>query len=77
MQQPMPVNVGISDLSFTVVSRRTIFKLVMMVFQVQAGVAGPIPGQNNMPGSALVQAQPIISTVRTQPQVIFLFLVEL
>ncbi|XP_034174231.1 zinc finger SWIM domain-containing dorado isoform X1 [Osmia lignaria lignaria] len=36
---------------------------------VQAGVTGPIPGQSNMPGSALVQTQPIISTVRTQPQV--------
>ncbi|CAK9795279.1 Zinc finger SWIM domain-containing protein 8 homolog [Anthophora quadrimaculata] len=40
-----------------------------MPVNVQAGVTGPIPGQNNMPGSALVQAQPIISTVRTQPQV--------
>ncbi|XP_023288160.1 zinc finger SWIM domain-containing protein 8 isoform X2 [Orussus abietinus] len=36
---------------------------------VQAGVAGPIPGQNGLPGPALVQAQPIISTVRAQPQV--------
>ncbi|KOC70003.1 Zinc finger SWIM domain-containing protein KIAA0913, partial [Habropoda laboriosa] len=36
---------------------------------VNVGVTGPIPGQNNMPGSALVPAQPIISTVRTQPQV--------
>nr|XP_031845470.1 zinc finger SWIM domain-containing protein 8 isoform X2 [Nomia melanderi] len=40
-----------------------------MPVNVQAGVTGSIPGQNNMPGSALVQAQPMISTVRTQPQV--------
>lgn len=40
-----------------------------MPVNVQAGVTGPIPGQNNMPGSALVQAQPMISTVRAQPQV--------
>lgn len=41
-----------------------------MPINVQAGVAhGPIPGQNGMPGPASVQPQPIISTVRTQPQV--------
>ncbi|KMQ94255.1 zinc finger swim domain-containing protein [Lasius niger] len=36
---------------------------------VQAGVAGPLPGQNSLPGPTLVQTQPIISTVRAQPQV--------
>ncbi|XP_076629191.1 zinc finger SWIM domain-containing dorado, partial [Colletes latitarsis] len=40
-----------------------------MPVNVQAGVTGPIPGQNNMPGSALVQAQPMISAVRAQSQV--------
>lgn len=37
---------------------------------MQAGVAGPLPGQNSLPGPALVQTQSIISTVRAQPQVI-------
>ncbi|XP_076654799.1 zinc finger SWIM domain-containing dorado isoform X1 [Halictus rubicundus] len=41
----------------------------MPVNQVQAGVTGSIPGQNNMPGPAMVQAQPMMSNVRTQPQV--------
>ncbi|XP_043499064.1 zinc finger SWIM domain-containing protein 8 homolog isoform X7 [Polistes fuscatus] len=41
-----------------------------MPVNVQAGVThGPIPGQSGLPGPALVQAQPIISTVRPQPQV--------
>lgn len=40
-----------------------------MPVNVQAGVTGSISGQNNMPGPALVQAQPMISTVRTQLQV--------
>ncbi|XP_015439816.1 PREDICTED: zinc finger SWIM domain-containing protein 8 [Dufourea novaeangliae] len=40
-----------------------------MPVNVQPGVTGPIPGQSNMPGSAMVQAQPMISTVRAQPQV--------
>lgn len=71
MQQPMPVNVGVLVLLYffsasSNISVRTRFRC----FQVQAGVTGPIPGQNNMPGSALVQAQPMISTVRAQPQVI-------
>ncbi|XP_011500234.1 PREDICTED: zinc finger SWIM domain-containing protein 8 [Ceratosolen solmsi marchali] len=35
---------------------------------VQAGISGPMPGQNGLPGPALIQAQPIMSTVRTQPQ---------
>lgn len=42
----------------------------MYFVQVQAGVAGPLPGQNSLPGPTLVQTQPIISTVRAQPQVI-------
>ncbi|XP_020294167.1 zinc finger SWIM domain-containing protein 8 [Pseudomyrmex gracilis] len=33
---------------------------------VQTGVAGPLPGQNNLPGATLVQTQPIIPTVRPQ-----------
>lgn len=33
-------------------------------------MAGPLPGQNSLPGPALVQTQSIISTVRAQPQVI-------
>lgn len=37
---------------------------------MQAGMSGPMPGQNGLPGPALIQAQPIMSTVRTQPQVI-------
>ncbi|XP_068989198.1 zinc finger SWIM domain-containing protein 8 homolog isoform X2 [Neodiprion pinetum] len=40
-----------------------------MPVNVQSGVAGPLPGQNGLPGPTLVQAQPIISTVRAQPQV--------
>ncbi|XP_024943377.1 zinc finger SWIM domain-containing protein 8 isoform X1 [Cephus cinctus] len=40
-----------------------------MPVTVQAGMTGPIPGQNGLPGPALVQAQPIISAVRAQPQV--------
>ncbi|XP_032671069.1 zinc finger SWIM domain-containing protein 8 isoform X2 [Odontomachus brunneus] len=43
--------------------------LYPMPVNVQAGVAGPLPGQNTLPGPPLVQTQPIISTVRTQPQV--------
>lgn len=42
----------------------------MYFIQAQAGVAGPLPGQNSLAGPALVQPQPIISTVRAQPQVI-------
>ncbi|EGI60930.1 Zinc finger SWIM domain-containing protein [Acromyrmex echinatior] len=36
---------------------------------VQAGVAGPLPGQNSLPGPTLVQTQSMISTVRAQPPV--------
>ncbi|XP_012251100.2 zinc finger SWIM domain-containing protein 8 homolog isoform X2 [Athalia rosae] len=40
-----------------------------MPVNVQSGVTGPLPGQNGLPGPTLVQAQPIISTVRAQSQV--------
>ncbi|XP_032453263.1 zinc finger SWIM domain-containing protein 8 isoform X6 [Nasonia vitripennis] len=40
---------------------------------VQAGLpSGPMPGQNGLPGPALMQPQPIMSTVRTQPQFYYL-----
>lgn len=45
------------------------FMTVTDFHQVQSGVAGPLSGQNGLPGPTLVQAQPIISTVRAQSQV--------
>lgn len=48
----------------------TLINLFSWLLQVQAGISGPMPGQNGMPGPAMIQAQPILSTVRTQPQVI-------
>ncbi|XP_014298528.2 zinc finger SWIM domain-containing protein 8 homolog [Microplitis demolitor] len=40
-----------------------------MPVNVPQEVAGSMPGHNGMQGPAMVQAQPIISTVRPQPQV--------
>lgn len=67
MQQPMPVNVILLRVLVSVCNQ--IYNFMYFV-QVQAGVAGPLPGQNSLPGPALVQPQPMISTVRAQPQVI-------
>jgi hypothetical protein len=40
-----------------------------MAVNVPPDVGGPMPGHGGMPGPPMVQQQPIMSTVRTQPQV--------